>query len=222
MTTRTASTEHFSAHATLAALGLQIRSLRLFAPIEKNVRIFHKSIKHQPIEKLSDAFIAILAGAHGLSEINTRLRADLALQRACGRKDCAEQSVVQRTLDACPAENVGGMRRAFTSIFRTHRRAYRHQYNSRLQLLDVDITGLPCGSQAALSKKGYFSKAGIRYGRQLGRVLATHYEEIVVDHLSVPVTSNLAERVMNSSSRSQTVPVNIRLRKILELNSMVG
>jgi hypothetical protein len=38
-------------------------------------------IKHEPIEKLQDALITILAGAHGLSEINTRLRADPALQR---------------------------------------------------------------------------------------------------------------------------------------------
>jgi hypothetical protein len=177
------TTQHFSSHATLAALGIKIRSLHLFEPIEKSVRIFQKSIKHQPIEKLKDAFIAILAGAHGLSEINTRLRSDVALQRAFGRESCAEQSVVQRTLDACTQENVTEMRKALTSIFRTHSRSFRHKYSSSLQLLDVDITGLPCGPKAALSKKGYFSKAGIRYGRQLGRVVATDYEETVVDHL---------------------------------------
>jgi hypothetical protein len=177
------TTQHFSAHATLAAIGLKIRSLQLFNPIEKSVCIFQKSIKHKPVEKLYDAFIAILAGAHGLSEINTRLRSDTALQRAFGRGSCAEQSVVQRTLDACTQENVSEMRRALTSIFRTHSRTFRHQYGSSLQLLDVDITGLPCGPKAALSKKGYFSKAGIRYGRQLGRVVATHYQEILVDHL---------------------------------------
>ena len=70
-----------------------------------------KSIKHKPIEKLYDAFIAILAGAHGLSEINTRLRSDWALQRAFGRSSCAEQSVVQRTLDACTQENDSERRR---------------------------------------------------------------------------------------------------------------
>jgi hypothetical protein len=177
------TTQHFSAHATLAALGLKVRSLRIFEPIEKQVRIFHKSIKHQPVEKLYDAFIAILAGAHGLSEINTRLRSDMVLQRAFGRSSCAEQSVVQRTLDACTEENISEMRKAVTSIFRAHSRAFRHKYSSVLQLLDVDVTGLPCGPKADLSRKGYFSKAGIRYGRQLGRVVATHYQEIVVDHL---------------------------------------
>src|SRR4051812_16980015 len=73
------TTQHFSTHATLVALGLKIRSLHLFEPIEKHVRIFQMSIKHQPVEKLKDAFIAILACAHGLSEINTRLRSDFSL-----------------------------------------------------------------------------------------------------------------------------------------------
>jgi hypothetical protein len=50
-----------------------------------------------------------LAGAHGLVEINGCLRpdaADAALQAACGRAGCAEQSVVQDTLDACTQETV--------------------------------------------------------------------------------------------------------------------
>jgi hypothetical protein len=63
------TTQHFSVHPALAAMGLKIRSLKFFEPIEQNVRIFQKSIKHQPVEKLYDAFIAILAGAHGLLEI---------------------------------------------------------------------------------------------------------------------------------------------------------
>ena len=51
----------------------------------------------------------MLAGAHGIVEINTRLRADPALQAAFGRTACAEQSVVQQTLDACTDENVTQM-----------------------------------------------------------------------------------------------------------------
>jgi hypothetical protein len=66
-----------------------------------------------------DGLIAILAGAHGLSEINTRLRSDPALQRAFGRTGCAEQSVVQETLDACSATNVKQMEQATRAIFQT-------------------------------------------------------------------------------------------------------
>jgi hypothetical protein len=64
------------------------------------VQIRQKTVKHTPIDKLTDALISLLAGAHGLVEINTRLRADPGLQRAFGRQACAEQSVVQETLDA--------------------------------------------------------------------------------------------------------------------------
>ena len=45
------------------------------------------------------------------------------------------------------------------------------------------MTGLPCGSQAAKAGKGYFSQHGIRHGRQLGRVIAARYEEVVADKL---------------------------------------
>jgi hypothetical protein len=72
------------------------------------------------VDKLYDAFIAILAGAQGLSEINTRLRTDEALQRAFGRSACAEQSVVQDTLNACTEENVTEMERALQKIFQLH------------------------------------------------------------------------------------------------------
>jgi hypothetical protein len=52
-----------------------------------------------------------------------------------------------------------------------------------LQILDVDMSGLPCGPKAAFATRGYFAKQRNRRGRQLGRVLASHYGEIVVDRL---------------------------------------
>jgi len=42
---------------------------------------------------------------------------------------------------------------------------------------------MPCGKQAAFASKGYFAKQRNRRGRQLGRVLATRYGEVVVDRL---------------------------------------
>jgi hypothetical protein len=95
-----------TAHASLAALGVHLRHLDLFGPIREQVQIAQQTVRYTPIEKLSDAFIALLAGAHGLVEINGRLRADRALQAAFGRQACAEQSVVQDTLDACTAQTV--------------------------------------------------------------------------------------------------------------------
>jgi hypothetical protein len=158
-------------------------SLKLLDTISNHVFIKQKAIKHKPVDKLFDAFIAILAGAHGLCEINTRLRSDTALQRSFGRRDCAEQSVVQETLNACNETNVSQMQQAFNEILRQYSRAFRHNYRRAWQLLDIDLTGLPRGKKAELSHKGYFSKAGIRYGRQLGRVVATLYQEVIVDQL---------------------------------------
>ena len=177
------TTKHFSPAASLAALGVKLSQLDLFGPIRTQVQMKQKTIKHTPADKLYDAFISLLAGAHGLVEINTRLRTDPALQHAFGRERCAEQSVVQETLDACTDENVRQMQHALDLIYRQHSRGYRHDYQARFQLLDVDMSGLPCGPKAAFATKGYFAAQYHRRGRQLGRVLATLYEEVVVDRL---------------------------------------
>jgi len=105
------------------------------------------------------------------------------LQQAFGRDRCAEQSTIQATLNACTAENVGQLTAAVTAIYRQHAQGYRHPYQRQWQLLDVDMMGAPCGKKAALATKGYFPNQRNRRGRQLGRVLATRYSEVVVDHL---------------------------------------
>jgi len=179
----TPTTNHFTACATLAAIGAKLRQLDLFGPIRTRVQIRQKTVKHTPIDKLSDAFISLLAGAHGLVEINTRLRADPGLQRAFGRTACAEQSVVQETLSACTPENVVQLHQALDEIYRSHSQGFQHNYQAAFQLLDVDLTGMPCGPKAAFATRGYFAGLYHRRGRQLGRVLATHYEEVVVDQL---------------------------------------
>src|SRR5256886_2379883 len=177
------ATKTFTSSASLAAVGIKLAGLKLFEPIAQQVQIAQKAIKDRPSDKLYDAFISILAGAHGLVEINTRLRADSGLQRAFGRKRCAEQSVVQDTLNACTPENVEQMEQALETIYRHQSQGYQHNYQVSLQILDVDMSGLPCGPKAAFATKGYFAKQRNRRGRQLGRVLASHYGEIVVDRL---------------------------------------
>ena len=77
------STQH--AHASLAALGVHLQRLDLFGPIREQVHIAQKTVRYTPTDKLYDAFIALLAGAQGLVEINGRLRPDAALQAAFGR-----------------------------------------------------------------------------------------------------------------------------------------
>ncbi len=188
--TTTDLTRQSTPRATLVALGLKVQHLDLFRPIREQVHIKQKTVRYTPTDKLYDAWIAILAGAHGLVEVNTRLRSDPALQAAFGRTACAEQSVIQDTLDACDATTVQQMEQALRAIFQQHSRAYRHDYTQQVQVVDVDITGLPCGAKAAFATKGYFAKQRNRRGRQLGRVLATHYQELVVEQL-LPGTDQL-------------------------------
>jgi hypothetical protein len=120
------TTDHFTGCATLAATGAKLKQLDLFGPIRAQVQIQQKTIKHTPIDKLMDAFISLLAGAHGLVEINTRLRADPGLQRAFGRAACAEQSVVQETLSACTTANVIQLHQALDEIYRAHSQSFQH------------------------------------------------------------------------------------------------
>lgn len=65
--------EHFSPRATLAATGLKLIAIILFSPFEEKVKINQKIVKHSPPEKLYDAFIPILAGAHGDSRDHQKL-----------------------------------------------------------------------------------------------------------------------------------------------------
>ncbi len=149
-------TKTFTGSATLAALGLKLRECKLFEPIEQTVQIAQKTVKDRPSDKLYDVLISILAGAHGLVEINTRLRADLGLQRAFGRSRCAEQSVVQDTLNACTAENVKQMEQGLDSIYRRHSQGFQHDYQASYQVLDVDMSGMPCGPKAAFARAWLF------------------------------------------------------------------
>ncbi len=213
----------FSPRAALAAVGLRVRQLNLFAPIQEQVKIEQKVVKHTPIQKLYDGFIAILAGAHGLVEINKRLRNDPGLQAAFGREACAEQSVVQETLDACTPVNVGQMHQAMEDIYRQHSQGYRHDY-THWQLLDVDITGLPCGAKAAFASPGYFARQRNRRGRQLGRVLATWYEEIVVDRL-FPGTTQLTtafQPLVEAAQQTLALDASRRQRTLLRVDGGGG
>lgn len=175
--------QYFTARATLAALGLKIRQKEMFKPVTQKVKIGQKTVKYTPTEKLMDAEIAILSGVHGMVEINKRVRPDRGLQIAFGRDGCAEQSVVQDTLDACTVENVAQMQDALDMIYRQHSQGYSHNYRKGWQLLDADMTGRPCGKKAAFATKGYFAKQRNRRGRQEGYLIATFYEEIVAKQL---------------------------------------
>lgn len=173
----------FSPRSSLAAVGLLMRHMGIWTVVERCVHVKQKTVRHSPLEKLLDAFINILAGGQGLCEVNTRVRPDRALQQAFGRARCADQSQVSRTLSRCIEDNVKEMRQVNKETYQTQGVGYRHNYDQHWQVLDVDTSGLPAGEQGEQVTKGYFSGKRGRRGRQLGRVWATLYEEVIVDRL---------------------------------------
>ncbi|HWQ91477.1 MAG TPA: transposase [Clostridia bacterium] len=215
---------YFSSHAALAALGRKVKQNQVFEPIVQKVKIAQKTVKYRPAEKLMDAFITLLAGGQGMVEVNKRLKADAGLQRAFGRRGCAEQSVVQETLDACTGENVVQMHQAVESIFRRQSQTYRHDYQLEWQVLDTDMTGRPCGRKAKFASKGYFAKLRNRRGRQEGYVIGTWYEEIVVERLFDGKTQlNRAMRpMMEATEQVLELDEAKRSRTILRIDSGGG
>lgn len=178
----------FSPRASLALTGMRIQQMGIWQTIEQHVKIKQKVIKHSPVEKLQDAFINIMAGGHGVVEVNNRVRPDAALSAAFGRSGCAEQSTVSETLNASDETSVYQMREALRVIYQQHSQGYVHHYGRELQLLDVDMTGMPAGRQGEKVTSGYFAKQKNQRGRQAGRVVATLYDEIVVERLYAGTT----------------------------------
>jgi hypothetical protein len=216
--------QYYSARATLAALGVKTGQLKLLEPIRDQVKVGQKKVKYTPVEKLQDGLIAILAGAHGLVEINKRVRADRGLQLAFGRDGCAEQSVVQDTLDACTAENVEQMQAAVDLIYQQHSRGYLHNYDQQEQLIDIDLTGRPCGKKAAFASKGYFAKQRNRRGRQVGYVVATGYEEIVIERLFDGKTQlpTALQPLVQAAEKTLALDERKRVRTILRVDAGGG
>jgi hypothetical protein len=164
-------------------VGLRMRAMGMWKVSEEKVQIKQKVIRYRPIDKLLDGFIMILAGGRGITEVNSRVRPDEMLQAAFGRDGCADQSTVSETLNACDKGNVEQLREAVQRIYQQHSRASDHDYELNWQVLDIDMTGLPAGVQGEGVTKGYFADGKKRRGRQLGRVIATWYDEIVTERL---------------------------------------
>jgi len=154
-------------------------------------------------------WVGILAGCEVVSQVNTTIRADPLLARAWGRESFYEQSTIARVLDACGARQVQQMRAATESLFRWLGGAHRHDFSHSLLRVDIDLTGLPASKQAEGSTKGYFSGRRNTYGRQLARVGATDYREVIASLLYPGSQTSLA------SLR----PAVLTLERVLDLNS---
>ena len=148
----------------------------------------------------------------------------MALQAAFGREGCAEQSVVQDTLDACTESNVKQMQAAVDNILRAQSQVARHDYSKDWLVVEIDMTGRPCGRKAEFATKGYFAKQRNRRGRQEGYVVASQYEEIVVKRLYDGMTQlNTAfQPLMQAAQHALNLTAEQRARTILRVDPGAG
>jgi hypothetical protein len=105
----------------------------------------------------------------------------------------ADQSTVQRTLDAFTEENVAQLREAVEAIQARHCRLFAHDYfGAQMLVFEVDLTGLRASGRAEHSTKGYFSGERNATGRQLVRVSTPNYGEVHFEKLH-PGNTNFCE-----------------------------
>lgn len=181
--------------APLCALGYFLTTRNALEPLQQ-VEIPQKSVKHRPTDKLLDCLIGILTGCSALYQINDTVRPDQTLQKAFGRDDCAEQSVVSETLDACTPQSITQLRQAVEAIDRRFRRVSLAGEQSRPEaitnwqeiwdqflVVDIDLTGLPASPDAEGSTKGYFPHKRNQTGRQQLRISAPQSGEVLWEKL---------------------------------------
>src|SRR2546428_12050871 len=116
----TEGTKTYTSCASLAALGVKLNEMNLFEPIRRRVQIAQKTVKDRPIDKIYDGWIAMLAGAHGLVGINSRLRGEPGVRAAFGRKRGAEESGVGQTVDAWTPGDGEQMGEGLDEVYRQH------------------------------------------------------------------------------------------------------
>jgi Transposase DDE domain group 1 len=207
-----ASSKRQTAFGPLCLLGHYLTKERALEPLS-GVKIAQKTVRHSPAHKLTDALIGILSGCGALYQTNVRVRPDSPLQRAFGRGRCADQSTIQRTLDAFTQENVAQLRGAVEAIGGRYSRLPHHPYEKEMLEVDVDLTGLRASRRAERSTKGYFSGERNATGRQLVRASAPKYGEVPFCELHPGNTGSSEvlkgtvrelERVLKSSPRERS------------------
>ncbi len=143
--------------APLGVLGYCLMRTSFLAPVLRAVTVPLKTVQHPPAAKLLDVLVSILAGCRAISQVNTRLRPDLALAQAWGRPQFAAQATLARTLDAFTELHVHQLRRGCEALFRRESRTLRHAFADGWLWLDIDLTPLPASKHAEASTKGKIS-----------------------------------------------------------------
>ena len=143
--------------APLGVLGYCLMRTSFLSPVLRAVTVPIKTVQHLPAAKLLDVLVSILAGCRAVSQVNTRLRPDLALAQAWGRPQFAAQATLARTLDRFTDADVCQLRHGCDALFRRESRTLRHPFADDWLWLDIDLTPLPASKHAQASTKGKIS-----------------------------------------------------------------
>ena len=142
---------------------------------------------YRPTDKLVFVALGIVSGCEAVFDLNQSLRVDRPLLRAFGYEKCADQSVIQTTLNAATQENVQQLEDALKAIWDENNLTVslleKAQREGKIETIDMDLSGMPASKNAEESEKGYFAGRRNIYGRQLGRILVPETQEIVADCL---------------------------------------
>src|SRR5256884_3893863 len=169
--------------ASLCALGEYLKRHCFFAPAREQVQIPQKMVRYRPVEKVLDGLLGILCGAKTISQSNLTIRVDPAVQRAFGRRGCAEQSTIARTLQASTVETVAQLGRVSWYYLKRYGQTPHHRFAERLLWVDVDVTPLPIGAQAEGSERTWMGRNRSKTGRKVLRWTASDYREILHETL---------------------------------------
>ncbi len=219
--------EIYSEHSTLCGLSPVISEKRIFELIHENVHIPQKTVSYRPTDKLVFVILSIITGSETVYDLNYNLRVDQALLRAFGYDQCADQSVIQQTLNAATAENVQQLESALGSIWDQNNQttalldnASSTDRTDTVVTIDIDLSGQPASKNAEHSAKGYFAGKRNIYGRQLARVLVPQTQEIVAESLYPGNTTSCSpfkamitkmEQVLHLNSKTKRLLIRLRL-----------
>jgi hypothetical protein len=142
-------------YAPLAVLLAHYQTNRTLEPLEK-VQLGMKTRDFSPVDKLEQIMVSMLAGCETMSQVNTRLDAEVSLATVGGWSHFTDQSNLSRLLDGLTLTQIDQIRAATTAIWRVNSRTCQHDWRGYLWL-DFDLSGLPCSPRAEASQKGYFS-----------------------------------------------------------------
>ena len=154
-----------------------------FAPVREHVQIQQKTVRYRPIDKLLDALGGILCGAKTIAQNNVTIRTDHAVQRACGRTGCAEQSTIARTLRAWTAENVAQLAQVSWYDLKRYGATPHHRFHDTRWWVDIDLTPMPIGAKAEESERTWMGRNRSKTGRKTLRITASPYREILHETL---------------------------------------